>query len=123
MNPSNNDWSSGLAECCSPLSTCLLATTFPCYLFRYIQHRSKHPTTPLGTYCGSDCMAFCALSCCLLAYRRNQMRENYKIPGSVHGDCLKSCLCLPCTLVQMDKQVDSRTSDIEYQSPSPMVHK
>jgi Cys-rich protein (TIGR01571 family) len=43
-------------------------------------------------------------------FRRSDIRTLYDIRGNVMGDCLRACFCMPCTLIQNEKEVLYRQS-------------
>lgn len=43
-------------------------------------------------------------------FRRGDIRSMYDIRGNVLGDCARGFCCLPCTLIQNEKEVIYRQS-------------
>ena len=52
--------------------------------------------------------SFVALTGCMMAMQRQEVRERYRLQGSCLGDLAISCCCGCCSLVQQDKEVEHR---------------
>lgn len=93
-------------------STPVLSTTAPVNLFTRTLH------LPLGYTAhkadSHQCFAWCALSALfgaqgiLQCFDRGDTREKYGIDGNACTDCLVSCCCTCCGLVQQDREVKER---------------
>jgi len=44
-------------------------------------------------------------------FQRSRIRENYKLEGSLPGDCARAYCCIACTLVQDDREVRDREDE------------
>ena len=69
-------------------------------------HSQCYNADTRNQYDGSNwCFNFLCLSS---AMARNMIREGYGIQGSCLGDIIMSCLCGPCSAVQLRQEVASR---------------
>lgn len=126
-------WEHGFWDCFSPGDLCFKSCCCPCFAFGKTQHRLEDPSLATYKSVNAPCGIFC-----LLAYvggfswvyqmmKRTEMRQAYNIKGSAAWDCLASCCCPCCTIMQMDKEVVSRQAQGAaamqqgYQAPQGMA--
>jgi len=74
--------------------------------------------------CGWYCLANCALAPFLQCSNRGKIRNKYNIEGNPCTDCLVSCCCTCCDLIQQDKEVKEReqAAPAGYQRPPQMMY-
>lgn len=69
---------------------------------------------------------YCGLSWVLMMMKRRDLREKFGIKGSVGEDCILSCCCPCCTLVQQEKELDAQASRFQaasgYEAPAAMAY-
>lgn len=55
--------------------------------------------------------------------KRGELRKRFGIEGSALKDCAGSCFCPCCTLVQQEKEIETRSGTMQapYQSPTGMA--
>ncbi|PYH75405.1 PLAC8-domain-containing protein [Aspergillus uvarum CBS 121591] len=124
----SREWKYGFWDCCSPFKTCCFAFWCPCCLYGRTASRLNNPTLKEHTFFNQDCCLYYLASCCGLSFiplmmKRARLRANFELEGSSCGDCFKSCCCSICTLMQMEKEVKSRSELLEtegYQVPADM---
>jgi len=109
-------WSFSLFDCFADLSTCLLATICPCYIYSRNRQRFTHLEIHGVPFQGRfesfthDCVAHCCLqvinaSSALQAISRFNVRRRYGIRGNEFEDVLASGCCRPCQLVQEHREI------------------
>ncbi|PYH42337.1 PLAC8 family protein [Aspergillus saccharolyticus JOP 1030-1] len=125
------EWQNGFWECCSPCKTCCLATWCPCCLFGRTASRLKDPQLKEHGSMNGDCFLFCLLGHCGLSFipltmKRGTIRERFHLEGSGCGDCVKAACCPCCTLMQNEKEAESRAALLEqgmgYKAPAGMEY-
>jgi len=116
MGDGFRDWSFDLFDCFADLSTCLLATISPCYIYSRNRQRFTHlemhglPLQERVEAFNHDCVSHGCLqvvnaSFALQAISRFNVRRRYRIRGNEFGDVLASGLCIPCQLVQEHREI------------------
>jgi len=128
------EWRISGSSCCSPFAPCLLATCCPCVTYGRIMHRLRNSDNLDGYVApNNDCLiyglicglgGFCALSgipanCnwILNFISRGELRRKYNIKGDGCTDCLCASFCLPCDLVQQDKELENRSQPVVATQP------
>ncbi|KAI5807128.1 PLAC8 family-domain-containing protein [Geopyxis carbonaria] len=107
----------GLCNCFSDIGTCCTGYWCPCILYSRTQHRLKTaPNSNLNGFSAFNghCALFCVaapVSWVFTMLQRTRIRENYRLEGSVGGDCAKAYCCVMCTLVQDDREVAEREDE------------
>ncbi|KAI0053148.1 PLAC8-domain-containing protein [Auriscalpium vulgare] len=121
------DWSFGLFGCFQEMSTCCLACWCPCVMYgknKQRLHHLQHQGTPHpehGEAFSSDCFVYgcingCAGLGCLLQFgTRKETRDRYGIRGGFGDQCLGSCLCGICGLVQESREIDGEEQSLYAQ--------
>ncbi|PYH83654.1 PLAC8-domain-containing protein [Aspergillus uvarum CBS 121591] len=125
------EWTNGFWDCCSPCKICCLAFWCPCCLFGRTASRLKDPALKEHGSMNGDCCLYCLVGYCGLGFiplmlKRGKLREKFQLEGSGCGDCFKSFCCPCCTLVQNEKEAESRAGLLEkggYQAPAGMEYK
>ncbi|RMJ23991.1 DUF614 domain protein [Aspergillus sp. HF37] len=122
------EWSHSFWDCCSPTETCLVGWCLPCFLFGKTSSRLNDPALKEESAANGDCCIYCLSTYCglygiVLMLKRGELRKRFGIEGSGLKDCVGSCFCPCCTLVQHEKEVEakSRTMQAPYQSPAGMA--
>ncbi|KAJ5101913.1 hypothetical protein NUU61_004135 [Penicillium alfredii] len=110
-------WSHGLCEC-SNIGTCCLGIFCPCIIYGKTQHRlsmkskKEDPTNMLGYgTCNGACTGMALLCGCqwlLATIQHTRTRKAYGIPGSIVSDCVRATCCTCCTLIQDEKEIQTR---------------
>ncbi|KKK18037.1 hypothetical protein ARAM_000765 [Aspergillus rambellii] len=127
----SNEWSSPFWDVIEPIETCLIGWCFPCGLYGRATERLRDPTLKDGNYINSNCCLFvlssyCGLHWVLLMMKRAELREKFGIRGSVGEDCILSCCCPCCVLVQQEKELDAQAAFLQagpgYQAPAAMEY-
>ncbi|KAL4934278.1 PLAC8 family protein [Aspergillus undulatus] len=127
----SNEWNNSVWSCCSPFKACCLSCCCTCLIYGQQSERMEDPALKEGSYVNGDCClftlaSFCSLHWVLLMMKRRDMREKFGIKGSVGKDCLLSCCCTCCVLVQHDKELDTQAARFQtpvgYQAPSAMAY-
>ncbi|KAF8425200.1 PLAC8 family-domain-containing protein [Tirmania nivea] len=104
---------SGLSE----IGICCTGCWCPCILYSRTKHRLKtSPNSNLNDFqsCNPHCMAFCILSPVSWVFtflQRTRIRENYRLEGTVCGDCMRAYCCSCCTLIQDEREVMEREDE------------
>ncbi|KAL6714797.1 hypothetical protein ACLMJK_007057 [Lecanora helva] len=116
MAQQQGTWRYGLFDCFSPMNTCCLAYWCPCILFGRTKHAFEGD--PNASACNGSCCAWTALAMLLnpaqsllQMSQRGAMRQRYGIESNSLNDCLLSCCCGCCTLIQEDKELRSHESE------------
>eukprot|EP00756_Hemistasia_phaeocysticola_P060553 Hpha_TRINITY_DN4124_c0_g1::TRINITY_DN4124_c0_g1_i1::g.194668::m.194668 len=132
-------WQHGLiCPCCVPCEdTGLCCDAFWCGFCQLarqwaaVKHgRSNDPNWPV---CGAIFGTFCAIATCSLMvtkgistgpagcvtwltlwHLRERLRSNLNIEGNVCSDCIESCCCQLCSMVQMHRELKARGVDPGY---------
>jgi len=93
---------------------CLKATFCPWFVYGKQQERLRNPSLQGYDRINNDCLMFagaqyvCGLSWVLQFIKRGELRQAYNIKGDQMTDCLYSCLCHCCVLIQHDKEIVAR---------------
>jgi Cys-rich protein (TIGR01571 family) len=119
---SGSGWLNDLFDCFSPQETCLFACLIPCVVFGKTAAREEDPTLKDYNAINGKCVGF---SCCphmFLRRERSKLREKYGIEGSWFEDCLTTCFCGVCSIVQLEKESKQRAEAAGYQAPQPMQY-
>ncbi|KAE9974919.1 hypothetical protein EG327_008623 [Venturia inaequalis] len=105
------EWSASGVDCCSPFTSCLLSWCVPCIQYGRVHHRLHKDSQLKGwSVFNGDCCAYFALSffgCQWIVQLmgRGEIREKYNLKGNGCTDCLCACCCMPCDLVQQEKEI------------------
>ncbi|KAL4914913.1 PLAC8 family-domain-containing protein [Aspergillus aurantiobrunneus] len=127
----SNEWSNSVWDCCSPAKTCFMGWCCPCLLHGRVSERLEDPALKQGDYANGECCLFvlanyCGLAWVLVMMKRRDMREKFGIKGSVGEDCIISCCCPCCVLVQHEKELDAQATRFQdapgYQPPAAMAY-
>ncbi|KAI9844644.1 MAG: hypothetical protein M1838_002099 [Thelocarpon superellum] len=54
----------------------------------------------------------CGFQCLLTLLQHSRIRSKYNIEGSAGDDCVHAVCCLPCTLIQDEREVRDREDDM-----------
>ncbi|KAA8650805.1 PLAC8 family protein [Aspergillus tanneri] len=148
---SQNTWSHSFWEFFTPIDTCLMGWFCPCILFGKTQARLEDPTLKDYSPINDNCLIWCGLSCCHASFliqtkKRDDLRKKYgitetrleetlnmqpgdiqkkhKVEGSLVEDCLGAFFCRCCGLVQEEKEVILRQSQVTtgYQKTQGMEY-
>ncbi|GKZ16792.1 hypothetical protein AbraIFM66951_005625 [Aspergillus brasiliensis] len=130
------EWSSSFWDCCSPCGTCFLAACCPCCIHGRTSSRLDDPTLKDDSMMNGGCCLYLLLSYCGLNFiplmtKRGQIREKFGLEGSGCGDCMRACCCPCCTLMQHEKELESRAALLEgangggqgYKAPGGMEYR
>ncbi|KAL8268973.1 hypothetical protein R6Q59_002771 [Mikania micrantha] len=98
---SARQWSTGLCDCCSDVSTCCLTYCCACIVFG----RNAEIIDMGATSCVIHGSIYLLLSLsdshCIYAWLyRSKMRQRYMLPEKPCHDCLVHCCCHACALCQ-----------------------
>ncbi|XP_071486792.1 cornifelin homolog B-like [Diadema antillarum] len=85
-------WSTGLFDCFSDISTCLMGTFVPCHLCFMASDMGE-----------SLCAALCVPNAGLVL--RALFRGRHNIEGSVMNDCLATVFCHSCAQCQLAREI------------------
>ncbi|KAI9783231.1 MAG: hypothetical protein M1839_004071 [Geoglossum umbratile] len=125
MTHDDEEWGHSLCEC-GDVSTGCLGCFCPCIVYGKTQYRisqksaKKDPTDLLGYKacngpCGLMCL-LCGFQWTLAFFQRTRIRSIYKVKGSCANDCLAACCCLPCALIQDEREVRDREDERRRQA-------
>ncbi|XP_051557294.1 cornifelin homolog [Myxocyprinus asiaticus] len=102
-NVKQNQWSSGVCDCCEDMSICCCGLWCPCYLM-------CKTSEDFG-----ECFCLPLLEMCFFGYAnpitlsmRSTMRERYHIKGSLACDCCVVTFCTMCVWCQMARELKAR---------------
>ncbi|KAJ7065305.1 PLAC8-domain-containing protein [Mycena amicta] len=111
------EWSHGLCDCFGACGTCCYSCWCPCIVHGQNKQRIQHledqgsPNPDVGC-CSGSCWAHCCLTSffgvgfILQCINRGEVRGRYGISGGGCGDCMASCCCGPCDLVQVSREIE-----------------
>ncbi|KAF8902524.1 PLAC8 family-domain-containing protein [Gymnopilus junonius] len=111
------EWSESLFGCFEDITTCLIATCFPCITYSNVKHRYEHLNNKGypdpehgGSFCNGDCMVhgcltFCGCGWAMQMGTRGNIRGRYNIKGGAVGDCCIALCCTPCELTQESREL------------------
>jgi len=110
----SREWAKGLFDCCEDPGELIMSCCCPCIV--YGQQKAKLAALKNGVpykdegIVNSDCLIFCAVMYCyaggvLEFVNRGEVREHYNITGDTVKDLASGCCCLPCTQVQIDREL------------------
>ncbi|KAL4778553.1 PLAC8 family-domain-containing protein [Aspergillus varians] len=125
----SNEWSNSVWDCFSPVKTCLLSWCCPCAVYGRTAERLEDPALKQGSYVNGDCCLLALANCCglgwvLMMMKRRDLREKFGIKGSVGEDCILSCCCSCCVVMQHEKELDVQATRLQtvggYQTPTAM---
>ncbi|KAH6623805.1 hypothetical protein F5144DRAFT_372117 [Chaetomium tenue] len=104
-------WKSPLMRC-SPCGPLWKAIWWPCTSYAETEQLLRDPSVPVEKN-SRDCVEF-GRDFCIGTYasklktQRLQIRTRYAIPGTSNNDCLVSCCCWACVVMQHDEEVRAR---------------
>ncbi|KAK0669200.1 PLAC8 family-domain-containing protein, partial [Cercophora samala] len=121
-----SQWETPLIQCfpCGPFWKAIFC---PCIFYGQTAQRLRDPNLPAEKH-NADCTDF-AMNNLLLSIdimtHRAEIRKRYNIPGSQTKDCLVSCFCCSCAVVQQDEEVRGRQERegirVGYKAEAPMM--
>ncbi|EAQ83075.1 predicted protein [Chaetomium globosum CBS 148.51] len=97
---------------CSPCGPLWKAICWPCTSYAETEQLLRDPSVPVEKN-SRDCVEF-GRDFCIGTYasklktQRAQIRTRYAIPGTPNNDCLVSCCCWACVVLQHDEEVRAR---------------
>merc|ERR1712157_236179 len=105
----SENWSSGLFDCFSDMSSCLCVwRCLPCAVGQLAEmiNTKQAPLGVTGDY-NTCCMVYCFGCCapCLTMGLRARMRNEYKLKEEPCGDFLVHCCCLGCAICQETREM------------------
>ncbi|KAF3090731.1 hypothetical protein TWF102_007326 [Orbilia oligospora] len=106
-------WEHGMCGCFGDCGKCCVTFWCPCITYSKIQHRLRHNDMSNYSNCNGSCWGFCALSVCgfqwvMSMIQRGEIRQRYNLQGSGCGDCCRHFCCECCTLIQEDRETETR---------------
>lgn len=119
------EYETGLCDCWSHGSVCLLSTfCSPCIFNRtgavFARPTNETIDTAKSEFFGAPCLTYYLIAACfgcvVSVYQggqRGKYRARYGIDGNGCNDCLISCICQPCALAQDDLEVELRERRIQ----------
>ncbi|KAI0264634.1 PLAC8 family-domain-containing protein [Gloeopeniophorella convolvens] len=124
------EWSFGLFNCLGDLPTCCRALLCPCVVYGDNKQRYEHlqahgvPRRERGKFFNDDCLAHGVLDCfcngwVLQIASRADVRRRYSIRGDPLHDCLASCSCTACELVQEHREIELEVNSLRNQGYNP----
>ncbi|KAJ6264989.1 hypothetical protein Dda_1144 [Drechslerella dactyloides] len=110
-------WQYDMCGCFGDMGKCCMTCWCPCITYSKIQHRLRHNDMTGYSNCNGPCWGFCALGMCGLQWvmsmmQRGEVRHKYNLVGSGCGDCMRHCCCECCTLIQEDRETETRNSQL-----------
>ncbi|KAI9882960.1 MAG: hypothetical protein M1823_005293 [Watsoniomyces obsoletus] len=107
-------WINSFWSCCSPMDVACMSCWCPCIQFAKTQHRLKDPELRTYETVNPNCLIHFGLLCAGFSWafqliKRSEFREKFNVEGSGVRDCLATCCCPCCALVQEEKEVLLRT--------------
>ncbi|EPS35178.1 hypothetical protein H072_11534 [Dactylellina haptotyla CBS 200.50] len=109
-----SDWEHGMCGCFGDMGKCCMTCWCPCITYGRIQHRLRNNTNSEPSNCNGHCWGFCGLMCLcgvqwvLGMMQRGEIRHRYNLDGSGIGDCCRHFWCECCTLIQEDRETETR---------------
>jgi Cys-rich protein (TIGR01571 family) len=112
------DWSFGLCDCFARCGLCLWSWCCPCVVYTKSKQRlanlqnQGNRLASGGDYCDCNCCLYLGIDVCsglgwiLQIPLRADIRGRYRIRGNQFYDCLLSCFCRPCALVQERREIE-----------------
>ncbi|KAJ2988409.1 hypothetical protein HDV02_005601 [Globomyces sp. JEL0801] len=94
------EFDSGLFDCTSNLSTCVVAWFCPCVVYGQNQAALQNGDGCFMSGLLYTCAAGFGFHSCMGAYGRGIVRKDRGIDGGFVGDCLSHYCCYPCALTQ-----------------------
>ncbi|KAH6847078.1 hypothetical protein B0I37DRAFT_445386 [Chaetomium sp. MPI-CAGE-AT-0009] len=97
---------------CSPCGPLWKAYCWPCTMYAETEQLLRDPSVPAEKN-SRDCVEF-GRDFCIGTYasklktQRATIRHRYAIPGTSNNDCLVSCCCWACAVLQHDEEVRAR---------------
>ncbi|KAI5296519.1 hypothetical protein KEM52_000927 [Ascosphaera acerosa] len=114
-------WRHGLCDPSGDATVCLTGLCCPCLLVGKTAYRLRMKGShgdarniPGHRKCNPQCCGFvvlCGCQCIAAAHHSNRVRQAYGIEGHWLKDCLKGLLCMPCTLIQTEKEMAEREEE------------
>ncbi|KAK6542833.1 hypothetical protein TWF694_006774 [Orbilia ellipsospora] len=107
-------WEFGMCGCFGDMGKCCLTCWCPCITYGRIQHRLRNHDMSNYSSCNGHCWGFCGLMCLcgvqwvLGLMQRGELRHRYNLEGSGIGDCCRHFWCECCTLIQEDRETETR---------------
>ncbi|KAF3914056.1 hypothetical protein AA313_de0202006 [Arthrobotrys entomopaga] len=127
-------WEFGMCGCCGDMGKCCLTCWCPCITYGRIQHRLRSNDMSSYSSCNGHCWGFCGLMCLcgvqwvLGLMQRGEIRHRYNLEGSGIGDCCRHFWCGCCTLIQEDRETETRkallvpANQVGYQQQAGMSY-
>ncbi|KAG0646842.1 cadmimum resistance [Hyphodiscus hymeniophilus] len=124
-HPQASQWHNRFFQFFEPIDTCLITWCCPAITFGKTHHRLHHDPqlrdySPLNISCLGFCFGCCGVNIAMQLLQRRKIRERFNLEGDFVSDCLRSCCCICCTLVQADKEAEyqlaHQTEDIAQPS-------
>ncbi|KAK4246507.1 PLAC8 family-domain-containing protein [Corynascus novoguineensis] len=108
----SGEWQTNLIRCfpCGPFWRAICC---PCVVYGETAQRLRDPTVDAEKD-NDECVEFgrdyCLFSTCALDLKehRAEIRRRYRIKGSPANDCLVSCFCSGCVVMQHDDELKAR---------------
>ncbi|KAF2126483.1 PLAC8-domain-containing protein [Dothidotthia symphoricarpi CBS 119687] len=117
-----HEWKHSLCACSGDVSTCLIGLFCPCILYgrtsyRLSQKSKKEDPTDMLSHktTNKHCMlmgAACGLWWVFPMLQRTRIRHNYKLEGSIGGDCIRGACCCCCVAISNEKEVKEREESV-----------
>ncbi|KAK0716670.1 hypothetical protein B0T21DRAFT_258345, partial [Apiosordaria backusii] len=98
---------------CTPCGPFWKAIACPCMIYGDTAQRLRDPNLPAeknNTDCTEFAMNHVLFSLCFIDIMKHRadIRKRYNIPGTETKDCLVSCFCCSCALLQQDNELRMR---------------
>ncbi|KAF3903079.1 hypothetical protein ABW21_db0202341 [Orbilia brochopaga] len=108
-------WQHDTFSCFDDMGKCCLGFWCPCIMYGRIHYRLRHTNMEGHKDCNSICWSFCGLSACCLQWimgtmQRSEIRHQYNLKGHGRNDCVRHFFCEPCTLIQEERETETRKS-------------
>ncbi|RVD80417.1 uncharacterized protein DFL_008314 [Arthrobotrys flagrans] len=109
-----NDWIYGTCGCFGDCDKCCIGFFCPCVTYGEIHHRMRNKSvSDYNRCCNGPCWGFCGLMICGAQWimgmmQRGEARSKYNMKGSGCGDCIRHFFCQCCSLIQENREVETR---------------
>ncbi|KAK4763792.1 hypothetical protein SAY87_013230 [Trapa incisa] len=110
----SGQWSAGLCDCFSEFRLFCLSFWCPCITFGQVSEIIDRGTSSCEVNCRIHFAILCITgwACIYSSLYRTKMREQYNLEGSPIEDLCIHCLCEPCSLTQMHRELQHRGLDV-----------
>ena len=105
----NQEFSSGICDCCVDVSGCIFGCLCPCWLFgKNVQNLSNRS-------CCSHCLCYICCGPCNHSPYRRMLRIKYNLDAEPCNDCCVALVCPCCALCQEAREIVYQTDKAHKQ--------